>query len=236
MPRWVMLWLVVALAACSGCGGGGKRSSVANACSDSGFADALPAPLGALEKAVLRVDAGHQNVPALSSAAPVLVADARQASQAVQVHRPCRAGLVKARASLLVATRGLSSAGRALEPIAGNTSRVFSQDEFLTEWDQGTQDFHDALASLRAAGGPVLVNATDGRGIFTEAGCGTCHTLKAAQASGRIGPNLDQLRPVKADVVFAVTEGSGAMISFQGTLSAAQIQAVAAFVSQNAGK
>jgi mono/diheme cytochrome c family protein len=143
---------------------------------------------------------------------------------------------VKARASLLVATQGLVSAGRALEPIAGKTSRVFSQNEFLTDWYQGTQDFQDALASLRSAGGPELVSATDGRGIFTQAGCATCHTLKAADASGTIGSNLDEAKPSEADVVSAITYGSGAMISFKGTLSTTQIQAVAVFVSQNAGK
>ncbi|HEY6068766.1 MAG TPA: cytochrome c [Gaiellaceae bacterium] len=238
MRRWVVPWLIVGLTACTGCGGttGGKKASVGNSCSDSGFAEALPARLAALERAVLKVDAGHGNVPALSSAAPVLVTEAKQANQAARGHRPCREGLVKARASFLVATRGLVSAGRALEPIAGKTSRVFSQSQFLDSWYQGTEDFQHALVSLRAAGVPGLVSATDGQGIFTEAGCATCHTLKAAHASGTVGPNLDEPKPLKADVVSAVTEGSGVMISFKGALSASQIQTVADFVSQSAGK
>jgi len=113
------------------------------------------------------------------------------------------------------------SAGRALEPIAGSTGKVFSESQFLT---------------LRAAGVRGLVTATDGKGIFTEAGCATCHTLATARASGTVGPNLGAAKRLKPDVVFAVTDGSGVMLSFKGTLSATQIQAVADFVSQNTGK
>jgi len=43
------------------------------------------------------------------------------------------------------------------------------------------------------------------------------------------------VKPSKADVVFAVTEGSGVMISFKSALSSSQIQAVGDFVSQSAG-
>ena len=145
---------------------------------------------------------------------------------------------MKARALLLVATQGLSRAGRALEPIAGSskTGEVFSESTFLTRWYTGSQDFRDALVSLRAAGVRGLVSATNGKGIFTEAGCATCHTLAAAGARGTVGPNLDQAKPVKADVVSAVTDGSGVMVSFKGALSATQIQTVAEYVSKNAGK
>jgi mono/diheme cytochrome c family protein len=31
-----------------------------------------------------------------------------------------------------------------------------------------------------------------GRAVFAEAGCGSCHTFAAAEASGAIGPNLDE--------------------------------------------
>jgi cytochrome c2 len=35
-------------------------------------------------------------------------------------------------------------------------------------------------------------DATAGKAVFTSAGCGACHTFTPAQASGKIGPNLDQ--------------------------------------------
>jgi cbb3-type cytochrome c oxidase subunit III len=76
---------------------------------------------------------------------------------------------------------------------------------------------------------------TDGKSIFT-ANCSSCHTLKAAGATGTVGPNLDQLKPDLARVVTQVTNGGSVMPAFKGQLTAAQIKAVAAFVSKNAGK
>ena len=78
--------------------------------------------------------------------------------------------------------------------------------------------------------------APDGKQVFASAGCGGCHTLKAAGATGNVGPNLDQLKPAKAIVAHQVEVGGGAMPAFKGQLSDAQIQAVAAFVASNAGK
>jgi len=76
----------------------------------------------------------------------------------------------------------------------------------------------------------------DGKAVFAKAGCGSCHTLKAAGSSGNVGPNLDQLKPPKATVAHQVEVGGGAMPAFKGQLSAAEIDAVAAFVADNAGK
>jgi mono/diheme cytochrome c family protein len=77
---------------------------------------------------------------------------------------------------------------------------------------------------------------TDGKAIFETAGCTGCHTLAAAGSTGTVGPNLDQAKPPKELVVDRVTNGRGGMPSFKGQLSEAQIQAVAEFVSSNAGK
>jgi len=76
----------------------------------------------------------------------------------------------------------------------------------------------------------------NGKAVFTKAGCGNCHTLKAAGTNGTVGPNLDQLKPAKATVAHQVEVGGGAMPAFKGQLSAAEIAAVAAFVADNAGK
>ena len=64
-----------------------------------------------------------------------------------------------------------------------------------------------------------------------KAQCSMCHTLKAAKSIGEIGPNLDQLKPQKNQIVYAVTNGTGVMPSFEGMLSAEEIEAVAHFVS-----
>ena len=76
----------------------------------------------------------------------------------------------------------------------------------------------------------------DGKSIFAEAGCGGCHTLAAAGTSGNVGPNLDDAKPSKDLVIDRVTNGKGVMPSFKGSYSKAQIEAVAEFVSSNAGK
>jgi mono/diheme cytochrome c family protein len=69
-----------------------------------------------------------------------------------------------------------------------------------------------------------------------EQGCGGCHTLAAAGSSGQVGPNLDDAKPSSDLVVERVTNGKGPMPSFKGELSEQQIEDVAAYVSENAGK
>src|SRR5262245_42254094 len=74
---------------------------------------------------------------------------------------------------------------------------------------------------------------TAGKDIFANvAGCGSCHTLADAGTTGAVGPNLDDAKPDHDLVVDRVTNGSGVMPSFQGTLSEQQIQDVAAYVVQ----
>lgn len=75
-----------------------------------------------------------------------------------------------------------------------------------------------------------------GAAVFASAGCGGCHTLKAAGASGSVGPNLDQLQPSASTVSSIVTSGGGVMPSFSGKLSDAQIAAVAGYVAAVAGR
>jgi cbb3-type cytochrome c oxidase subunit III len=86
-----------------------------------------------------------------------------------------------------------------------------------------------------SGGGNTKALGTDGKKIFS-AECSSCHTLKAAGATGTVGPNLDQLRPSKAIVQHQVEVGGGVMPAFKGKLTDAQIAAVASFVADNAGK
>jgi cbb3-type cytochrome c oxidase subunit III len=82
------------------------------------------------------------------------------------------------------------------------------------------------------AGGDV---GTDGKKIFA-ANCASCHSLKAADANGTVGPNLDQLKPSQETVQHQVEVGGGVMPAFKGKLTDEQISAVSQFVAQNAGK
>jgi cytochrome c oxidase subunit II len=59
-------------------------------------------------------------------------------------------------------------------------------------------EFRSWVAEQRrpAGGGGGGGGAADGKAVFTEAGCGSCHTLGDANASGNVGPNLDELARV----------------------------------------
>lgn len=78
-------------------------------------------------------------------------------------------------------------------------------------------------------------DAAAGEAVFASGGCGACHTLAAAGASGTVGPNLDDAKPPATLVVTRVTDGAGAMPSFKDKLTEQQIQDVAAYVSSVAG-
>ena len=103
-----------------------------------------------------------------------------------------------------------------------------------------------SVAGLDAEGNPIDPanppkptppgGGTDGKAIFASAGCSGCHTLAAAGSNGTVGPNLDDAKPSKALAIDRITNGRGGMPSFKGQLSEAQIEAVAEFVSSNAGK
>ncbi len=74
-----------------------------------------------------------------------------------------------------------------------------------------------------------------GEAIFADAGCGGCHTLDAAGSSGSIGPNLDDSKPEFALAVNRVTNGRGAMPSFEGQLTEQEIADVAQYVVESTG-
>ena len=82
---------------------------------------------------------------------------------------------------------------------------------------------------------PANAHSAKGGAVFASAGCGSCHTLNAAGASGQIGPNLDSLAPAYEQVRSKVERGGGGMPAFAGQLSAQQIRDVAAFVAARAG-
>ena len=81
--------------------------------------------------------------------------------------------------------------------------------------------------------------ASPGGKVFASAGCGDCHTLKAADAKGQVGPNLDELKPDATTVEHQVRVGGNGMPSFKTRLNSRQISLVADFVadsSRSSGK
>ena len=85
----------------------------------------------------------------------------------------------------------------------------------------------------------IKLNAAEehGRQIFGER-CYNCHTLAAARTQGKVGPNLDQLKPPAALVLNAIQtgrmRGNGTMPA--GIVSGKDARDVAAFVGAVAGK
>ena len=104
----------------------------------------------------------------------------------------------------------------------------------VTDQDEAI-DSIAAFVGAVAGTGATAEKPTDGKGIFT-ATCGGCHTLADAGTSGTTGPNLDDSKPSLELVTDRVTNGKGQMPSFKGSLDAAQIKAVADYVSSAAGR
>ena len=96
-------------------------------------------------------------------------------------------------------------------------------------------------SSARKDNGPGGIELSSsqvhGRELFAR-NCATCHTLKGAGAEGRVGPNLDQLRPPKALVLNAIqagrAQGQGQMPAL--LLTGPDARDVAAFVAAAAGR
>lgn len=85
----------------------------------------------------------------------------------------------------------------------------------------------------------VKLTSTDGHGreVF-RLQCATCHTLAAAKAAGKVGPNLDILKPNKALLLDAIEHGR---LRGNGTMPARVVtgrdaDAVASFVAKVAGQ
>ena len=88
------------------------------------------------------------------------------------------------------------------------------------------QDLSKSSAGAAMYGGGA---GASGPAVFKQS-CGSCHTLSAAGTNGQVGPNLDDTKLSAADIEATVRAGRGAMPSFSGQLSDAEIKAVAAFV------
>jgi mono/diheme cytochrome c family protein len=93
------------------------------------------------------------------------------------------------------------------------------------------------LWGLTLSGLSSLANASDaeqGKLVFTQESqpsCTICHALADAGSAGAIGPDLDELKPSREQVINAVTSGVGVMPAFNESLSEEQIRAVAEYVA-----
>lgn len=92
--------------------------------------------------------------------------------------------------------------------------------------------------SKQAPGGVKLsASQQSGRKVFAK-NCSTCHTLKSANAVGKVGPSLDQIRPPAALTLNAIkagrARGMGQMPA--GLIDGEDAKNVASYVAATAGR
>jgi hypothetical protein len=106
-----------------------------------------------------------------------------------------------------------------------------------------------ANANAQFMGVRLTAGEKSGRELFGQH-CGICHTLQAANAVGKVGPDLDQLQPSESLILHTIINGclqkpgpseASQTCLGQGTMPAGilqgrQAQDVAAFVAAVAGK
>jgi len=83
-----------------------------------------------------------------------------------------------------------------------------------------------------SATGGTSTDASDPKTLFVS-NCGSCHTFSAAGTSGTIGPNLDQTSIDVAAIEEQIRKGGGGMPPFEGTLTDAQIAALAKYIAES---
>lgn len=88
------------------------------------------------------------------------------------------------------------------------------------------------------AAGPDAAQLEKGKTIFLTGAvpaCAICHALKDADATGAIGPDLDELKPDYARIRKILEDGAGSMPSFADTLDEESKDAVSAYVVHATG-
>ncbi len=127
--------------------------------------------------------------------------------------------------ALLLAVLALAAAGCGGEEVTATPETVVG-----TIPEETATGPSEDLPALELKG-----DATAGKQVFESAGCVACHTLSEANATGTVGPNLDEAKPSYELVVQRVTLGQGGMPSFKDQLEPQQIADVAQFVSTATG-
>jgi mono/diheme cytochrome c family protein len=95
----------------------------------------------------------------------------------------------------------------------------------------------DDHAKNAPGGVDLTASEASGRATFAKY-CSTCHTLRASNAVGKVGPNLDVLHPPKGLILDAIkngrARGQGQMPA--GVVDGQDAQDVAAYVAAVAGQ
>ena len=111
-----------------------------------------------------------------------------------------------------------------------------------TDEEQTETDAEPAPPPATTGGEEPTGSPDSGRQVFASTGCGNCHTYAAADASGAVGPNLDESLDGKdaeyveraiVDPNADVAEGyqPGVMPEYEGQLSDEQVGDLVAFLT-----
>jgi mono/diheme cytochrome c family protein len=98
--------------------------------------------------------------------------------------------------------------------------------------EENTGGEHETTPAETTPEGTTSGDPVAGKVVFTTSACGSCHVLSAANASGTIGPNLDETKPDEALIEDRVVNGKGAMPAFP-QLTEQQVDDVVAFVHES---
>jgi mono/diheme cytochrome c family protein len=115
------------------------------------------------------------------------------------------------------------------------------------------QDLEDVAAYVASVAGvpgaaPPKVAGGPGAQVFANNGCSACHTLKAANAGGAVGPNLDDVLPGQTAAMITdsiVNPGANISKGFPANVMPAnykqqippdQLKQLVSYLTQNAGK
>ncbi len=134
-------------------------------------------------------------------------------------------------------------------PRPGNGNPMATMPAHIVEG----QDLDDVAAYLGKYAGvpgakPPEVEGGPGAQVFANNGCGSCHTLAAANSGGTTGPDLDEVLPGQSEAEIEesivdpeakIEQGypAGVMPQEFGTkLSEEELKELVKFLSENAGK
>jgi mono/diheme cytochrome c family protein len=135
---------------------------------------------------------------------------------------------------------------RSVEEGDPDYQRVFMPANIVT--GQDAEDVAAYVASVAGVEGVEPPEAPGGPGgqVFANNGCGACHTLAAAGASGTVGPNLDETLPgqTAAEVRESILNPNAKIVpgypadtmpSYEGQITGRDLQLLVKFLLESAG-
>jgi cytochrome c551 len=185
---------------------------------------AVPIEEGFDESTVLEVVLGQMRFPV----EPMPQPDSPQMFPSSEYTDDEREAAMAAIAAYVASVAGRPPSGGAAAAGGGATTVGTTTGTTTTGGGQTT------TGGTTTSGGAAAGDAQS-KSLFT-ANCAGCHTFAAAGSSGTVGPDLDQSTKNLAAIEQQIRRGGGGMPPFAGTLTDAQIKALAKWIADNRKK